>query len=301
MNPIIHLIRRAQLKANAPRIAANPNPYGVVIQRDIPYRNDGDASHLMDIYAPAPGGAPLPVIVEMHGGGYFSCNKDINAQHGQYLASGGFRVVNMNYTLCPEGSLTTILNELVDVLGWVDTNADAQGFDRSRVFLTGDSAGGHFALLATAMFATGRGADYFRVAPSPLKIAGCAASCPEGSFEWRLLPRNAGARLSYLLLHKYTFIKDYARCSGYEYSMDGRFPRVWFCTSPTDGLMYDHTRRMHEYMAQKGYPHVYREYTGATRKLGHVFNVLEPDLPESRAANDDMLAFFREIAGQTAQ
>ncbi len=295
VNPLITAIRRAQIRANAPRIAANPNPYGVEIARDIPYRDDGDPCHLLDVYGPAGAPGPLPVIVEIHGGGYLSCDKQINAQHGQYLASKGFRVVNMNYTLCPEGSLTTILSELSDAIAWVAKNADERGFDPARVFLTGDSAGGHFALLATAMFTTGYGADFFRVAPPPLPVAGCAASCPTGSFEWRLLPRNLPARLSFFLLHKYTFAKDYARRSGYEAFMDGRYPRVWLCTSPGDGLMYTHTRRMHEYMAEKGYPHVYREYTSPERRLDHAFNILHPDWPESRAANDDMIAYFREM------
>ena len=49
MNPIIRVMRRAQVRDNAPRIAANPNPYGVRIQTDIPYIDDGDPCHLLDV------------------------------------------------------------------------------------------------------------------------------------------------------------------------------------------------------------------------------------------------------------
>ena len=296
MNPIIRILRRAQIRANAPRIAANPNPYGVNIQTDIPYIPDGNPDHLLDVDSPTDAGdARLPVIVEMHGGGYMSCNKEINAQHGQYLASRGFRVVNINYTLCPEGDIHAIMNEVVGALDWVGANAAAFGFDTGRVFLTGDSAGGHFVLLAAAMFTSGRSADFFDVKKPSIGVAGYAASCPEGSFEWRLLPDNLSSRLLFLLLHKYTFDRECARHASYDYFMDGRYPRVWFCTSPTDPLLYGHTRRMHEYMEQMGYPHVYREYESRERKLDHVFNVLCPDYPESRAANEDMIAFFREM------
>ncbi|MBQ6346652.1 MAG: alpha/beta hydrolase [Clostridia bacterium] len=293
MNPIIHIVREAQTRANAPRIAANPNPYGVHIMRDIPYLGDGRAEHLLDVYAPVQGRAPLPVIVEMHGGGYISCNKEINAQHGQYLASRGFRVVNMNYTLCPEGDIGVILNELVDVLEWTDAHKVEYGFDTSRVCLTGDSAGGHFVLLAAAMFTTGRSADFFHVRKPPFPVAGYAASCPEGSFDWRLLPPNLSARMLYFILHKYTFDKAYVRHSSYEYYMTGGYPRVWFCTSPTDSLLYTHTQQMHEYMTGKGIPHEYREYASPERKLDHVFNVLHPEYPESIQANEDMIRFFK--------
>ncbi len=292
MNPIIPIIRKAQVRANAPRIAANPNPYGVHIMRDIPYLADGRAEHLLDVYAPAQDSAPLPVIVEMHGGGYLACNKEINAQHGQYLADRGFRVVNMNYTLCPGGDLSVILNELVDVLEWIEAHKAEYGFDTSRAFLTGDSAGGHFVLLAAAMFTTGKSADFFRVRKPPFPIAGYAASCPEGSFDRRLLPRNLSVQMLYLILHKFTFDRAYVRHSSYEYYMTDGYPRVWFCTSPTDSLLYTRTRRMHDFMSERVIPHIYREYVSSARKLDHVFNVLHPEYPKSIQANEDMIRFF---------
>jgi acetyl esterase/lipase len=292
MNPIINIARKAQLQANAQRIATNPNPYGVQIMRDIPYLDDARAEHLLDVYAPTQSTAPMPVIVEIHGGGYIACNKEINAQHGQYLASKGFRVVNMNYTLCPEGDIGMILNELVGVLEWIEAHSAEYGFDTSRVFLTGDSAGGHFVLLAAAMFTTGKSANFFHVRKPPFPIAGYAASCPEGSFDWRLLPNNLSARLLYFLLHKFTFDKAYVRHSSYEYYMTGDYPRVWFCTSPTDSLLYTHTRQMHAFMTERGISHEYREYASSQRRLDHVFNVLHPDYPESVQANDDMIRYF---------
>ena len=294
MNPIIHIIRWAQVRANAPRIAANPNPYGVCIRADLPYRDDGNPDHTLDVYSPAPGAPRLPVIVELHGGGYLSCSKEINAQHGQYLASRGFHVVNMNYTLCPEGDLSVILNELSDALDWVGDNADRYGFDLSRVHLTGDSAGGHIVLLAAAIYTSGKSGDFFRVRRPAVAVRSYAASCPEGSFAWRHLPRNLPAMMGFLILHKFTFDREYARHAAYDYFMDAGYPRVWFCATPTDKLLYSQIRRMHEYMTAHNIPHEYREYTSQERRLDHVFNILRPDYPESRAANDDMIAFFRQ-------
>ena len=293
LNPVVRILRRVMVRDGAQRVADRPNPYGVHVLRDLPYRADGRPEHLLDVYAPVTGVVPLPVIVELHGGGYICCNKEFNAQHGQYLASRGFCVVNMNYTLAPEGGLGEILNELVDVLAWVRNHSTEYGFDTSRVFLTGDSAGGHVVLLSAAMFTTGRAADFFRVRRPPLKVLGYAASCPEGSFEWRLLPHSLPVGMNFLMLHKYTLDKEYARRSSYEDFMTRDYPRVWFCTSPTDTLLYNHTRQMHEFMLQKGIDHEYREYLSQTGKLEHVFNVLQLDDPESQRANEDMLAFFR--------
>ena len=39
------------------------------IRKDIPYRNDGDRGHLLDIYALPDTPADAPVMVNIHGGG----------------------------------------------------------------------------------------------------------------------------------------------------------------------------------------------------------------------------------------
>ena len=83
--------------------------------------------------------------------------------------------------------------------------------------------------------------------------------------------------------------------------MSEGYPRVWFCTSPTDSLLHTHTRRMHEFMLSSGIPHEYREYASKTRKLDHVFNVLHPEYPESIQANEDIIQFFLEKVDNTSK
>ena len=293
MNPLVNLIRKIQIRANEPRIKKNPNSYHVSITKDIPYLDYDTPYHLLDVYSPDEHRELLPVIVEIHGGGYISCSKEVNAQHGQYLASKGFHVVNINYSLCPEFGIGDILNELTSVLKWIKTNAEMYGFNTEQVGLTGDSSGGHIVLLAAAVFNSGKSADYFHVAPPELKPAAYTVSCPEGSFRWNLLPNTIPAKFLFFLLHRYTFDSSCSKYASYDYYMDEQYPKVWICTTTTDSLLYDHTVRMHEYMVRHGIDHEYREYKSANGKLDHVFNVLAPDLPESIAANNDMIEFLR--------
>ena len=294
---LVNIIRKTQIRVNEPRIKANPNPYNVFITRDIPYRDDDNPYHLLDVYSPHNQRELLPVIVEIHGGGYISCCKEINAQHGQYLASKGFHVVNINYSLCPEFGIHDEFQELNDVLHWIKNNAEVYGFDTDHVSLTGDSSGGHIVLLAAAIYSSGKSADYFRIQPPELKPIAYTASCPEGSFRWELLPHTITAKFLFFLLHRYTFDPECTKYASYEYYMDEHYPKVWICTTPTDKLLYDHTVRMHDYMVENGIEHEYREYKASEGKLGHVFNVLSPDLPESRAANDDMIAYLKNMPG----
>ncbi len=87
--------------------------------------------------------------------------------------------------------------------------------------------------------------------------------------------------------------------SSYEYYLSEGYPRVWFCTSPSDSLLYAHARRMHEFMLRNGIPHEYREYSSTARKLDHVFNVLHPEYPESIQANEDIVRFFLDFNQRT--
>ncbi|MBQ1549364.1 MAG: alpha/beta hydrolase, partial [Clostridia bacterium] len=106
----------------------------------------GDARwHLLDVYSPTPldveNPEKLPVIVEVHGGGYLTNNKECNRPHGMYFASKGYKVVNINYTLQPEAEFDQELREINAAFNWIGANADKYGFDVDNVFLTGDSSG----------------------------------------------------------------------------------------------------------------------------------------------------------------
>ena len=295
MNPIVSFLRWKQTSDYKKRCAENPYDYHTAMWADIPYICDGSPDHTLDVYAPDDTRTPRPVIFEMHGGGYLACFKEVNRQHGQYLAAGGFNVVNINYSLCPEAGLGTIVNEIAAAMDWAHAHAEEYGFDTRRVFLTGDSAGGHMVMLAAAVFRGGPSAEYFHVRRPAIDVAACGVSCPEASFEWRLLPRNLTATALYLILHKYTFDRDCCRYSSYDTYMDEGYPPLWIGTSPEDSLLYTHTRRLPAYMRDRGLTCEYREYHGREHRLEHVFNVLYPDWPESRQANDDMLAFFRSL------
>ena len=54
---------------DAKRMAKQNLPDGIVAVVDIPYIDDGKKEHLLDIYYPEGTEAPLPVIIDIHGGG----------------------------------------------------------------------------------------------------------------------------------------------------------------------------------------------------------------------------------------
>ena len=105
--------------------------------------------NLLDIYRPKalPVDEKLPVIVNVHGGGWVYGDKEVYQFYGMSMAQHGFAFVNPNYRLSPESQFPAHIIDVDDAMQFVRDNADKYGLDTDHVFMVGDSAGGHLAAL----------------------------------------------------------------------------------------------------------------------------------------------------------
>lgn len=90
-----------------------------------------------------PAAAPGPLLVFIHGGYWqMRAKEDFS-----FLAKGplahGMHVALVGYTLAPEATLATIVNEVRTSIGWLHANAGAWGADVNRIVVSGWSAGAH--------------------------------------------------------------------------------------------------------------------------------------------------------------
>ncbi len=293
----IRINREYQRVANQDAYNRNTSNYGCTEIDDIDYVGDRSEMHLLDVYSPSgtKKSDRLPVIVDVHGGGYTTGKKEINRQQGLYLASLGFRVVNVNYTLVPEGTMVQEMKELETVFKWIEDHAELYGFDENNIFITGDSSGGHLVLLFAATQRSTEYQDMFDIVPSR-GFRAVAATCPCGSFTTKKL---ASRGVTLLLTYGSDFMeKNDAVALSYDHFLKETQPPTFIITSRGDTFVYSTTREIHDYMEEQGISHKYKEYSNGTpNTLGHVFNVTSADLPESMQANQDIAAFFRSNMG----
>ncbi len=89
-----------------------------------------------------------PTLIYFHGGGWISGDR-ISRFPGllPYLEK-GWCVVNVDYRMLQETHLIGSLNDCIDAINWVYDNASRYKFDTNQIYLSGESAGGHLALLA---------------------------------------------------------------------------------------------------------------------------------------------------------
>ena len=158
----------------------------------------------LDLYLMGSDGL-LPVIVYVHGGGWRRGSRReplpvLGADFYDTLAAQGFAVAAVDYRLSGEARFPAPLEDVAAAVGWVRDNATRYGLDAGRVFLWGDSAGGHLALLAALTGSKAQGVvAWFPVTdllgmPSDVAAAGASPDAGPDSREAQLLGAPARSR-----------------------------------------------------------------------------------------------------------
>ncbi|OBF13655.1 alpha/beta hydrolase [Mycobacterium sp. ACS4331] len=116
-------------------------------------------AEIVDTTVPGPGGpipvrihrpdaadAAAPVIVHLHGGGLvMGSNHSFEPLARALAAASGAVVVAVDYRLAPENPPPAQFEDALAVTRWAAAEADSFGWDRQRLVISGDSAGGGLA------------------------------------------------------------------------------------------------------------------------------------------------------------
>jgi arylformamidase len=113
----------------------------------------------LDLFVPA--GPASATFVFLHGGYWRALDKsDFSFVAGPFLA-GGIAVAVVNYDLCPDVGIATIVDECRRAIVWLMREGTQHGANVDRIVVGGHSAGGHLVamLLATDWMAAGLARD----------------------------------------------------------------------------------------------------------------------------------------------
>src|ERR1700733_2856744 len=120
-------------------------PYQAVkVSRDHAY--GADARHLLDVFEPATAGAPRPVLLFVHGGGFVAGDKrrpgsPYHDNIGLWAVAHGMIGVNMTYRLAPQHPWPAGAMDVGAAVAWVRAHIAQHGGDPAQIYLMGTSAG----------------------------------------------------------------------------------------------------------------------------------------------------------------
>ena len=137
-------VRAIRLLCSASASTTAGDPAGVLtLKTDLSY-GSAYPNGTLDLYTARSTGAQ-PLVVYAHGGYYVGGDKSSLTEYCRTLASYGYVVANLNYELAPEGRYPTQILQVNEAIAYLLANAADFGIDPTRIFIGGDSAGGHLA------------------------------------------------------------------------------------------------------------------------------------------------------------
>lgn len=142
----------ATFSAEQPKRSVPPKlPAGVKFVPDLQYVEGGHERNRLDLYLPEKVQGPLPIIVWIHGGGWYQGSKENGVPTFLYpavpLSAKGYAVACINYRLSQHALFPAQIQDCKAAIRWLRANAAKYHLDPDHVGVWGASAGGHLAAM----------------------------------------------------------------------------------------------------------------------------------------------------------
>lgn len=116
--------------------------YGHTLIQNLSYGSES-SSQKLDLYLPKNSTGKIPLIIEIHGGGFVSGDK-YPSPHAYFLVPNGYAVAALNYRLAKEAIFPAGVEDVKSAVRWLRANADKYNFDINNFGVIGGSAGGYY-------------------------------------------------------------------------------------------------------------------------------------------------------------
>ena len=226
-----------------------------------------------------------PVIVSVHGGGWFYGDKELYSHYCCLLAERGYVVVNFNYRLSPQNKYPAAIEDVAYLIRYIHENAQTLGIDMDNLYMVGDSAGAqltaNYCIIASNSDYREK-LDFFTYDLLPKKVClNCGA--------YKMAERNDNISAWYLenavTEEQYKLFMDQL-----DY-VNADFPEAYLMYSVNDELA-SHTKALDEVLNKAGVAHITKAYGQNNPDSGHVFHMNMRN-PEGILCNEDECSFMK--------
>lgn len=288
------LIERSSKEAEKERYLV----HGVNIIEDIQYVNDGLECHRLDICQIPNGKQYLPVIINIHGGGFFMDSKEYQyRRYGMTLAKLGFAVVNINYRLSHQYPFPSQIEDVFSVLDFLKKQEDKYHLDMNNVFLVGDSAGAYLAAYTMCIITNKELSSLYHIKDT-YHIRALGLNCGFYDFD-SFTTKELTFPLRKEVLQIAFGRKDYQNhllypyCSVIRYINASSFPCYIMETNYRSFIT--ESKQLVETLKNNNIPVKFR-FLDKSKKKGHVFHLLQSidECDNSKQVMLEMINFFKQ-------
>lgn len=271
-------------------------PEKVFILPDLAYVSDNSEEHTLDLIYPEGIHGDLPVIINVHGGGWVYGSKDSYYKYYcMNLARYGFAVLSMNYRMAPKFTYPAACEDVFSALRFVLKNAQTYRLDKRHIFLVGDSAGANICALTAVILNNPELRGRYQFA-GDIRVCALGLCCGVFSFD-TMLSKEVSMPLKHITVRSIFGTKEFRKHPLYQdtnvfASVTRQFTPCFIMGTKCDRL-YPETARMIQCLQEKKVRHealVFEE----EEKLPHVFHIKE-SFPQSKIVYETMTAFFHSL------
>jgi acetyl esterase/lipase len=266
-----------------------------VTERRVAVPVPGAPPAYLDIYTPdGAGGAPRPVILWVHGGGFIAGSVSTVSDYTILLAHAGYTVASLDYSLAPGSRYPVPVRQGNAALRYLRTNAGRFGGDPARIVLGGDSAGAQIAsqLAAVQTDAALAGSMGLSAAVSPGTLRGVVLFC--GIYDMSTVGGSGFPALrtylwAYTGTRSWTSYPEISQLSTVR-NVTAQYPPTFLSDGDADPFR-SQAAELASALKSHAVPLTTLLWTGTGDDLGHEYE-LNFNLPEARTAFQQTLGFL---------
>jgi len=295
-NPVSETVKRERREwatSDAKRDAGLKEPEDVFAYKDINYGLFGEDS-LLDVYIPKAlmdKNKRLPVLINVHGGGYFYGDKELYRFYAMDMSRRGFIVVNMNYRRSPEYTFPSPLQDINEVMRFIEIHGEEYGMDTQNVFMMGDSAGAQLTSHYAAINSNLKFAAMYALKPMNIKLKGICLAC--GVYD---IPVAMKDTLQADMFENYLseFSDPTLPIIDVLSAINKDYPDTFIFSCPND-FLFEACEPMYKLINERGAKATMKIYgTKEMKEVGHVFHC-NMKLPIGEEARADQASFLLSL------
>lgn len=146
-------------------------------EMNINYANDNNNEHTLDVYYKE-NGELKPILVDIHGGGFISHDKEVDRLFGNYMAQKDFVVFNLNYRLAyPEYTVFDQVSDIDKALCWIINNGKKYNANTEEMYICGHSSAGVLAVIEALLCKSDKLAEDFSITKRNFAYKGIILDC----------------------------------------------------------------------------------------------------------------------------
>ena len=259
---------------------------------NVKYLEDDNLQHTYDVYLANESNRKHCLCIDIHGGSYIFGQHFDNYPYAYVLLKAGYDVALLDYEPNNgKGDISDIVNELVLNLKHLFARLNDYDLSKDKVVITGDSAGGHLALLISLALQSQEVRDSLAIELPEIDVLATVVACPVYDFEHigDSLSKSGQKRMLGPKFNDKEHLKKY---SPKTYIGFNKAP-LFLSTCKNDFIRAESIKLNEDMQDKPGYQ--FLDIDSDNKEADHVHNITKIELKESIEVNNAIAEFINNL------